>query len=94
MENEIMVNEELNMETDLEYVDLDNRRSGNGLKLAVGLGLGAAVVGGLAYKFKGKLEERKIERLRKKGYVIFKEDECEVREVEEDVEPETEDESK
>lgn len=83
--NEIMVSEELNDDIEsMDYNNIECEGSGFG-KLAVGLGilsLGAAIIAGVAYKCKDKLEERKIERLRKKGYVIFREDECEVHQME------------
>ena len=84
MENkELMVTEELNEEIGtIDYEETDCTDGGFG-KIAAGLVIvGLAAAGGLAYKFRGKLEERKINRLRKKGYVSFKEDECEVREME------------
>ena len=54
--------------------------SGGGLgKLLIGgLVLGAGAVGAFVYKkVQPKLEEKKVERLRKKGYVIYKEEEVE-----------------
>ena len=82
--NELMTTE---MEQEIVMDDYETECSGGGLgKLAVGAAIvtGVAALGAFAYnKCKDKLEERKIERLRKKGYVIFKEDECEVREIEE-----------
>ncbi len=85
-ENEILVNDELNNEIEAaDYEDYET--SGRGSKLLVGaLIAGVAGVAAFAYKKnKTKLEERRIEKLRKKGYVIYREDEvAEVREVEED----------
>ncbi len=85
MENEILVNEELNNE--IETVCEEIETSGGGSKLLVGA-LIAGVAGLVAFAYnknKTKLEERRIEKLRKKGYVIYREDEvAEVREVEED----------
>lgn len=70
--NEEIINTEV---TDLEMCE-DYETSGSGLgKIVGGIALIAgAAVAGLAYKNKAKLEERKIEKLRKKGYVIYKEE--------------------
>ena len=56
--------------------------SGKGILGAIAIGLGAVTVGAgaLLYKNRAKLEERRINNLRKKGYVISKpeiEVECE-----------------
>ena len=89
--NELMVTEELNEEIGtIDYEETECSGDGVGKLVAGLLVVGVAAVGGLAYAFRDKLEERKINRLRKKGYVIFKEDECEVREVEEDEDVELE----
>lgn len=57
--------------------------SGNGIVGAVVAGVGIAVVGAVgavgafAYKNRDRFEARKIEKLKKKGYVIYKEEELE-----------------
>lgn len=86
MNEELMTNnEEMNTEietTELEVYDEPETSSGNGLKLALGLGaLAAAGVAAWCCKNKAKIEERKIEKLRKKGYVIYKAED----DIEEDV---------
>lgn len=95
--NELMATDEiieLNNDYDepVDYELTDCSGGGKG-KLVVGAAVvgGVALIGGYIYhKCKDKLEERKINSLRKKGYVIFKEDEVEVQEIEEEVvEPET-----
>lgn len=77
MENEIMVNEEL-VNAGLEEI-CNTENSGKGIagKLAVGAVLvGAGAIAAIVYKNRAKFENRKIEKLRKKGYVIYKEDEA------------------
>ena len=86
MENELMTMEqEITFD---EAEDYGTECSGGGKgKLLVGAAVvaGVTAIGGIVYhKCKGKLEERRINKLRKKGYVIFKEDECEVRQAEEE----------
>lgn len=69
-----------------EYDELDCKGGSKG-KLLVGAAVvaGVTAIGGIVYhKCKDRIEAKKIEKLRKKGYVIFKEDECEVREVEDE----------
>ena len=63
-------------ETELMESDNESERSGNGLgKIVLGVGVVAAgALAAWAYKNRAKLEERKIERLRKKGYVIYKDE--------------------
>ena len=63
--------------TEIEEMDDEVVESGGGLgKIVVGIGVVAAgALAALAYKNKAKLEERRIEKLRKKGYVVYKEDE-------------------
>ena len=83
--NEIVTtNEELNeVESGMDYEVTDDAGSGIG-KLIIGAGVVAmAGLAAFAYKNRAKYEEKKIERLRKKGYVIYKEDECEVRDIDE-----------
>lgn len=82
--NEIM---EMNNET-TEVADYDvDQSSGGGLgKVLVGVGLLAvAGVTAVVVKNKDKIEARRIEKLRKKGYVIYHEDDVEdVIQVDED----------
>lgn len=83
MENEIMETNELENTEVIE--DYESECTGGGLgKLVAGIGVVAvAGLAAFAYKNKAKLEERKIERLRKKGYVIYRAEEvAEVRDVE------------
>lgn len=77
--------EVMELETETSVDDAEEyTESGKG-KLLVGLGaLAVAGIAAVAYKGRGKLEERRIEKLRKKGYVIYKEDEVEVRDAEDD----------
>lgn len=84
--NELMVTEELNTEFDaMDYEETGCESGGKKFVAGIAILAGVAAIGGFAYhKCKDKLEERKINKLRKKGYVIFKEDECEVREVEDE----------
>lgn len=70
--------------SEVEVYD-ETEKSGNGI---LGLVIGAVVVGAgtvaaLAYKNRNKIEEKKIEKLRKKGYVIYKNEELLEGEVEE-----------
>lgn len=54
--------------------------SGNGIMGAVAAGVGIAVVGAVGafvYKNRDQFEAREIEKLKKKGYVIYKEEELE-----------------
>lgn len=89
MNEELMTNNEEIETTEIEATEMEvydePERSGIGAGKIV-LGLGLVLAGGAAawaHKNKAKLEERKIEKLRKKGYVIYKpEDEA----VEEDTE--------
>lgn len=79
-----MTNEEMVMHDEIEtkedVVNYDNfdyeeEKGSSGIAGAVVKGiLAAAVVGGgaLIYKNRQKLEERKIKKLEKKGYVIYK----------------------
>lgn len=82
MENEIMEITEVETVEEME----DNEVSENSGKKKFGkLLIGAAVVGvvgAILYKNRAKFEERKIEKLRKKGYVIYKADEVETSDAE------------
>ena len=76
MENEIMVNEELVNAGLEETCDAENSANGVAGKLIAGaVIIGVGAVAAFIYKNRAKLEERKIEKLRKKGYVIYKENE-------------------
>lgn len=71
--------------TDLEVYD-ESEKSGSGLgKIALGAALVAGGIGFLCYKFRGKIEEKRVEKLRKKGYTII---EPEIDEIVEDLEVE------
>lgn len=67
MENENIMLEEENVET---YEETENSGHG-GLTLVAGVILVGGAVAGILYKNRKKLEARKIEKLRKKGYVIY-----------------------
>ena len=72
-------------EDGVDVIELEPEESGNGFagKLVAILAVGAVgVIGGLLYKNREKLEQRQIKKLEKKGYVIYKSDEVEVREIE------------
>lgn len=72
---DILTQEELAQEIEMEDYDYECAGGGLGkIMLAVGA-LGIAALGGIIYKNKDKIEARKVEKLRKKGYVIYKEDE-------------------
>ena len=85
MNEETMVTIEENGNTEIVDVNDEAKVSGNGIlgKLAIG----AVIVGGAAAliyrKNRSKFEERKIEKLRKKGYVVYKQDEMVAEEVDE-----------
>lgn len=71
--------------TDLEVYD-ESEKSGSGLgKIALVTALVAGGIGFLCYKFRGKIEEKRVEKLRKKGYTII---EPEIDEIVEDLEVE------
>lgn len=87
-ENEV---KELELETTEVCEDYEPECAGGGFgKLAAGIGF-VAVAGltAVVIKNKKKLEERKIERLRKKGYVIYRTEEVkEIQEVDDDFDEE------
>ena len=90
---DILTQEELAQEIEMDDYDYENAGGGLGkIMLAVGA-LGIAALGGVIYKNKDKFEARKVEKLRKKGYVIYKADECEVHQIEVDDNAESEEES-
>lgn len=78
MENtEIMNNQEIEVVDNYEVMEAQpEETSGKGL---IGIALGAVVagVGILLYKRSKKAEKRKVEKLRKKGYVIYTPEEVE-----------------
>lgn len=78
-------NENVNDIEEIEEVEVTPEDSGTVNILPIIIGAGSAVVAGvaaIAYKNRAKIEEWKINRLRKKGYTIYKNEE--VVEVEED----------
>jgi len=78
-------NENVNDIEEIEEVEVTPEDSGTVNILPIIIGAGSAVVAGvaaLAYKNRAKIEEWKINRLRKKGYTIYKNEE--VVEVKED----------
>ena len=87
-----LVEVEDNYEPDEEY-----EGSGVFKKVAIGVG-GALTVGAVALavkkrdKIKAKIEERKIAKLEKKGYVVYRPEEVEAVEAVEEVYEETEEE--
>ena len=78
-------NETVNDIEEIEEVEVTPEDSETVNILPIIIGAGSAVVAGvaaIAYKNRAKIEEWKINRLRKKGYTIYKNEE--VVEVEED----------
>ena len=78
-------NETVNDIKEIEEVEVTPEDSETVNILPIIIGAGSAVVAGvaaIAYKNRAKIEEWKINRLRKKGYTIYKNEE--VVEVEED----------
>ena len=78
-------NENVNDIEEIEEVEVTPEDSETVSILPIIIGAGSAVVAGvaaIAYKNRAKIEEWKINRLRKKGYTIYKNEE--VVEVEED----------
>ena len=74
-DNKIMELENLE---DMEVTETENETQGKGFlgKLAIG-SLIAGVAGLIVYKNRDKIEKRRIEKLRKKGYVIYEPGEIE-----------------
>lgn len=88
MNNEETKKEELEVVEPAEVLDYedDYEESENGLGLKIGLGLAIAggILGGLAYKNRKKIEKRRVEKLRKKGYTIIEPVEAEDLDYEEE----------
>lgn len=99
MSNEFEINEEMKVMDDEQVCDMESlESSGNGVNGGlVVLGLGALAAAGFAVYKKLKPEDENVkaekkrlkdekaaEKLRKKGYVVYKADEVEVREVDVD----------
>lgn len=80
---------------DVTVYEMEPETSGGGLvKILAVVGLGVAAAGAaLWHKNKDKIEEKNIEKLRKKGYLVYKADEVEDADGFEDVD-ETEEEEK
>lgn len=76
---ELKIMDEMNAMEVVENIEAPVN-SGNGIMGAVVAGVGIAVVGAVGafvYKNRDRFEARKIEKLKKKGYVIYKEEELE-----------------
>ena len=76
-ENKVMETPEV-IEENIELMEPEiyemepEEESGIGLgKFVLGAALVAGGVGALCYKFRGKIEERRVEKLKKKGYVVI-----------------------
>ena len=74
--NEVMEPEVIEENIDVtepEVYEMEpEEESGIGLgKLVLGTALVAGGIGALCYKFRGKIEERRVEKLKKKGYVVI-----------------------
>ena len=68
--NEVMIEETIDV-----CENPDNQNYGLIGKILVGvIGLTVAGAGALAYKNRDRLEKRRIEKLKKKGYVVYKSD--------------------
>lgn len=89
MPEEIMNFEEIENTELVEIDEEEPKKSGKGI---IGLAIGTLLVGGavaLIHKNKDKLEERKIRKLEKKGYLVIRpEDEMPVEAYSEEVEDE------
>lgn len=72
MEENVIMNEVT--EEVMTNVEVPEIQEGKGIgTIVIGLGLAAAAgVGAWLYKNRNKLEERKIKRLEKKGYIVVK----------------------
>ena len=80
-ENKVMETPEV-IEENIELMEPEvyemepEEESGIGLgKLALGTALVAGGIGVLCYKFRDKIEKRRVEKLRKKGYVVLEPEE-------------------
>lgn len=77
--NENIEATELVPETTEEVYEESKATGGNGLKILMGVcGLVAAAGAVVWHKTKDKREQKQIERLEKKGYVVFKDEPVEV----------------
>lgn len=70
-----MENTNINEIEEIEVYDLDevvteDEGTGYGKLIVGGVLVGAAALAALGYKYKDKLEQKRIEKLRKKGYII------------------------
>lgn len=76
--NEEMNNQEIELIEEVEIYE-EPKKSGSGfLKVLGGLALlGGAAALAVRYKNRDKIKEKKIEKLRKQGYVVYKLDEGE-----------------
>ena len=88
MNNEETKKEELEVVEPAEVLDYedDYEESENrlGLKIGLGLAIAGGILGGLAYKNRKKIEKRRVEKLRKKGYTIIEPVEAEFVDEEEE----------
>lgn len=80
-ENEVMETSEV-IEENIDLMEPEiyemepEEESGNGLgKLVIGAALVAGGIGILCYKFRDKIEKRRVEKLRKKGYTVIEPEE-------------------
>ena len=81
-----VIDEDIIDTTVAEVCEEPEEESGIGLgKIVLGTALVAGGIGFLCYKFRGKIEEKRVEKLRKKGYTII---EPEIDEIVEDLEVE------
>ena len=89
MENaEIMNNQELEVLNEYEVAEMQDEETGGKGFLGIAIATVIAGVGVFLYKRSKKAEERKIEKLRKKGYVIYTPEEVEDSIKEEEIEAE------
>lgn len=82
---EVTKNELIETEEGAKVTYMEPEESKGVGKFMLGAALiGAGLVGGLIYKNRAKLDERRIKKLEKRGYVVFKKAEVEVKEVDND----------
>ena len=74
--NEEMNNQEVELVEEIEIYE-EPEKSGNGfLKVLGGVAvLATAAVAAVCYKNRDKIKEKRIEKLRKQGYVVYKHEE-------------------